>query len=53
MLEPVRPEAVLPDRALYLPTFIHFLIVNKNFSLSHTLPNSSLVPKTGSGLVSR
>ena len=26
---PVRPEAVLPDRALCLPTFIHFLIVNK------------------------
>ena len=29
MLEPVRPEAVLPDRELYLPTFSHFLIVNK------------------------
>jgi hypothetical protein len=28
MLEPVRPEAVLPDRALHLPTFSHFLIVN-------------------------
>jgi hypothetical protein len=24
----VRPEAVLPDRKLYLPTFSHFLIVN-------------------------
>ena len=29
MLEPVRPEAVLPGRALCLPTFSHFLIVNK------------------------
>jgi len=29
MLEPVRPEAVLPHRALCLPTFSHFLIVNK------------------------
>jgi hypothetical protein len=29
MLEPVRPEAVLPDRALCLPTFSHFWIVNK------------------------
>ena len=29
MLEPERPEAVLPDRALCLPTFSHFLIVNK------------------------
>jgi hypothetical protein len=30
---PVRPEAVLPDRALCLPTFSHFLmsIVKKNF----------------------
>ena len=27
MLEPVRPEALLPDRALCLPTFSHFLIV--------------------------
>jgi hypothetical protein len=35
MLEPVRPEAVLPDRALCLPTLSHFLIVNKT-SLSHT-----------------
>ena len=33
-LEPVRPEAVLPDRALYLPTFTHLLIVNKLLSLS-------------------
>jgi hypothetical protein len=27
MLEPMRPEAVPPDRALYLPTLSHFLIV--------------------------
>ena len=25
-------EAVLPDRALYLPSFSHFLIVNKLLS---------------------
>jgi hypothetical protein len=37
MLEPVRPEAVLPDRALCLPTFSHFLIVNKT-SLSPASP---------------
>jgi hypothetical protein len=29
MLGPERQEAVLPGRALYLPTFSHFLIVNK------------------------
>ena len=34
LLEPVRPGAVLPDRALYLPTFSHLLIVNKLLSLS-------------------
>ena len=28
-LEPVRPGAVSPDRALCLPTFSHFLIANK------------------------
>jgi len=28
-LEPVRPGAVSPDRALCLPTFSHFVIVNK------------------------
>jgi hypothetical protein len=28
------PEAVLPDRALYFPTCIHLLIVNKLLSLS-------------------
>ena len=38
MLEPVRPEAVLPDRALCLPTFSHLLIVNKtSLSLSLSL----------------
>ena len=31
------PEAVLPDRALYLPTFSHLLIVNKLLSLSISL----------------
>ncbi len=37
-VRPVRPEAVLPDRALYLPTFSHFLIVNKTaLSLSRSL----------------
>ena len=36
MLEPVRPEAMLPGRALYLPIFSHFLIINKT-SLSVSL----------------
>ena len=31
MLEPVSPGAVSPDRALCLPTFSHFVIVNKTF----------------------
>ena len=34
MLEPVRPEAVSPDRALCLPTLSHFSIVNKLLCLS-------------------
>ena len=34
MLGPERPEAVPLDRALYLPTFSHLLIVNKQTSLS-------------------
>ena len=34
MLEPVRPGAVSPGRALCFPTFSHFSIVNKNFSTS-------------------
>jgi hypothetical protein len=43
MLEPVRPGAVSPDRALCLPTYSHFLIVNKtSFSLSLSLPPSTL-----------
>jgi hypothetical protein len=34
----VRPGAVSPDRALYLPTFSHFVIVNKtSLSLSLSL----------------
>ena len=37
MLGRERPEAVLPDRALYLPTFSHLLIVNKLLSLSISL----------------
>ena len=39
ILEPVRPGAVSPDRALCLPTFSHFVIVNKtSLSLvSHSL----------------
>ena len=43
MLEPVRPEAVLPDRALCLTTFSLFLVVNKSsLSLTHSLPLSGL-----------
>ena len=42
MLEPVRPEAVLPDRALCLPSFSHFFIVNKtSLSLSLSLSDGS------------
>ena len=38
MLEPVRPGAVSPNRALCLPTFNHFVIVNKtSLSLSLSL----------------
>jgi hypothetical protein len=40
---PVHPEAVLLERALYLPTFSHFLIVNKislSLSLALSLPLS-------------
>ncbi len=40
MLAPERAEAVSPDRALCLPTFSHFLIVNKFFSLSLSLARS-------------
>jgi hypothetical protein len=38
MVGPKRPEAVLTDRALYLPTFSHFLIVYEAFPLSHPPP---------------
>ena len=37
MLGPERPEAVLPDRQLHLPTFSHLLIVNKLLSLFFSL----------------
>ena len=38
-LVPVRPGAVSPDRVLCLPTFSHFMIVNKtSLYLSLTLP---------------
>ena len=40
MLEPERPEAVWPDRALCLPTLCHFLIVNKILSLSLNVEGS-------------
>ena len=36
MLEPVRPGAVSPERAMCLPTFSHFVMVNKA-SLSDSL----------------
>jgi hypothetical protein len=37
-LEPVRPEAVSPERALYLPTFSHLVIINTTpLSLSLSL----------------
>jgi hypothetical protein len=40
ILEPVRPGAVSPHRALFLPTFSHFVIVNKT-SLSLSLEQGS------------
>jgi hypothetical protein len=43
MLESVRPGAESPDRALYLPTFSHFLVVNKT-SLSPSLLSLFLSP---------
>jgi hypothetical protein len=33
ILEPVRPGAVSPERALCLPTFSHFVMVNKTLLL--------------------
>ena len=45
VLEPVRGEAVLPDRVLYLPTFSHFLIVNKtSLSLLRSLSEDAKLP---------
>ena len=42
MLEPVRPGAVSPNRALYLQTFSHFVVVNKtSLSLSLSSPGRS------------
>jgi hypothetical protein len=41
MLEPVRPEAVLLDRALCLQTFSHLLIVTELLSLSLSLSLSA------------
>ena len=41
MLGPEGPEAVLPDRALYLQTFSHLLIVNKLLSDSFSLSSSA------------
>jgi hypothetical protein len=43
ILEPVRPGAASPDRALCLPTFNHFVIVNKT-SLSHTHTHTYSIP---------
>jgi hypothetical protein len=37
------PEAVLPDRALYLSNFSHLPIVNKPLSLSYPPPLSTLL----------
>jgi len=42
ILEPVRPGAVSPDRELCLPTFSHFVIVNKtSLPLSLSLSSST------------
>jgi hypothetical protein len=48
MLETDRPEAVSPDRALRLPTFNHFLMVNNLFSLAHSLriSNQHAMPRS-------
>jgi hypothetical protein len=47
MLEPVRPETVLPDTALCLPSFSHFLIVNKtSLSLARSLARSLSISLT-------
>jgi hypothetical protein len=45
MLEPVRLGAVSPDRALCLPSFSHFVIVNKtSLPLSLSLSLVRLAP---------
>jgi hypothetical protein len=50
MREPVRPGAVSPDRALCLPTFCHFLIVNTtSLSLTHS-PSHSPSPSSSLSL---
>jgi hypothetical protein len=49
ILEPVRTGAVSPIRALCLPTFSHFVIVNKtslSLSLSHTHTHTHGQPRT-------
>jgi len=53
MLEPVRPEAVSPDRAFCLPTFSHFLIVNNFLSLSLLLENTLVVTTIGAPVCER
>jgi len=43
-ISPVRPEALLTDKALCLPTFSHFLFVDKtslSLSLQHHLSHHS------------
>ena len=47
MLVPVRLGAVSPDRALCLPTFIHFLIVSKTSLFFLSLSLSSFFRKGG------
>jgi hypothetical protein len=47
----VRPEAVLPEKALCLPTFSHFLMVNKT-SLSLSLSLSLSVSRAHARVLS-
>ena len=51
-LEPVRLEAVSPERALYLPTFSHLVIINTtplslSLSLSLSLQGPGGEPQAG------
>jgi len=46
MLGPELPEAVSPDRVLYLPTFRHLLIINELLSLSLSLSPSLFHSRT-------